>query len=42
LAPPAHETRQRNARNAVGQQKVDVFLQQPGLKYFLNVHRLVT
>ena len=41
-AEPAHEARQRDARNAVGQQEVQVFLQQQSVaKCVAEVHRAV-
>jgi hypothetical protein len=41
LAPPAHEMRQGDARNAVGQQEVQVFLEHGFLEKLLNFHCLV-
>jgi hypothetical protein len=42
LAPPAHETGQCDAWNAVGEQKVEVFLHHPLLKNMANLHHVVT
>jgi hypothetical protein len=42
LAPPAHESGQGDARNAVGQQEVQVFLEHGFLEKLLNFHRVVT
>ena len=42
LAPPAHEPGQGDARDAVGEQEVQVFLQHPVLKKSTNLHHVVT
>jgi hypothetical protein len=42
LAPPAHESGQGDARYAVGEQEVQVFLQHPLLKKSSNLHHVVT
>jgi hypothetical protein len=42
LAPPAHEAGQGDTRDAVGEQKVQVFLQHPLLKNSANLHHVVT
>jgi hypothetical protein len=42
LTPPAHEPGQGDARNAVGEQEIQVFLQHPLLKKSANLHHVVT
>jgi hypothetical protein len=42
LAPPAHESGQGDARDAVGEQEIQVFLQHPLLKKSANLHHVVT
>jgi hypothetical protein len=42
LAPPAHEPGQGDARDAVGEQEIQVFLQHPLLKKSANLHHVVT
>jgi hypothetical protein len=42
LTPPAHESGQGDARDAVGEQEVQVFLQHPLLEKLSNLHHVVT
>jgi hypothetical protein len=42
LAPPTHESGQGDARDPVGEQEVQVFLQHPFVKNLTNLHHVVT
>jgi hypothetical protein len=42
LTPPPHEAGQGDARDAVGEQKIQVFLQHPLLEMLANLHHVVT